>query len=202
MTEESRKKFNRIVKERKKDHLSEFYKKVEEHIKKISPSGISCGNCYHCCDDSHFNMVLHKPEFELIEKYIEEMNLKIDVSFEPLRGNHIDKRLGFSHWVCPFYSFKNRGCRIYPVRPLVCRLYGPYAHEGDDIPECSYKKPIRFKTNKDIEIWDEYERVLKKYYNRRLGYVYRGSTLYDKPILEFLEGRIYPWSLIRDYFRY
>jgi Fe-S-cluster containining protein len=36
-----------------------------------------------------------------------------------------------SDGTCPFYQ--NGGCAIYPVRPLVCRLFG---HSGDPLMTC------------------------------------------------------------------
>lgn len=68
--------------------------------------------CGECCGV----VPATETEFRAVERFIAEQGIT--------PAAHTDG-------TCPFYQ--NGGCRIYPVRPLVCRLFG---HAADPLMTC------------------------------------------------------------------
>jgi len=69
------------------------------------PKHENCVNCGKCCG----LIPATKEEIKEIQKYIGVHHIT------PNKVNSID---------CPFRNEKEKRCDIYPVRPLVCRLFG------------------------------------------------------------------------------
>lgn len=73
-----------------------------------------CSNCGECCSNI---LPLTQKEIKQIKKYIYAHNIKpCEHTVNVLRQKPVDM-------VCPFRDNVNKCCTIYPVRPLVCRLY-------------------------------------------------------------------------------
>lgn len=70
------------------------------------PEHKNCKNCGKCCGV----IPATKKEVEAIRKYITERGIK------PLSPKGSE--------TCPFRDNVQKKCLIYPVRPLICRLYG------------------------------------------------------------------------------
>lgn len=71
---------------------------------------VPCRQCHQCCKQ----IMWFKPEEINIRSYLKKHNLSyITWSDEEFRAHDMN---------CPYLD--EDGCRIYPVRPIVCRLQG------------------------------------------------------------------------------
>lgn len=89
------------------EKLNKIYAKVPEAV---------CTKCGKCCGPIGFTVLEEKN----IEKYLEENALRVYPCVVGRTGGCIytfDAKMR-----CPFH--KDNGCAIYPVRPIVCRLFG------------------------------------------------------------------------------
>lgn len=87
--------------------LNEIYANVPETV---------CARCGNCCGPIGFTTL----EEENIEKYLEDEGIDVRTC---IVGTTRDQVLAFtSDFKCPF--LKDNECTIYPVRPIVCRLFG------------------------------------------------------------------------------
>ena len=89
-----------------------------------------CSNCGQCCGD-----ILHlsESEIKLIDNYLKKHKIKptpksIMVDYDN---------------TCPFRDNKNKKCKIYEVRPQICRVY-----KCDKTPEKAYKNRELSNKNK------------------------------------------------------
>jgi hypothetical protein len=91
-----------------------------ESIYSQLPKDTFCHHCHECCGP----IIWFKPEEILIRTYCTQHNIQYVVWSKEEFKNHAMR--------CP-YLYNNR-CKIYPVRPIVCRLQG-------HLPElfCPYK---------------------------------------------------------------
>lgn len=177
----------------------DYFKYLDNHLKEMTPPGISCGECYKCCRYPYFYMTLHEPESFLIEEYLRQNNIPIRVHFEPMTTARLDKRVYYKNWVCPFYRGSVGGCIIYPVRPFSCRIYGTYRGQWGKIEGCVYEDPVVFDSVEDLPVWEEYMKMLRNFDTARHGYIFPDSMLYEMPSLEFLMEEEYPWSYSKNY---
>ena len=69
-----------------------------------------CQHCHKCCGP----IIWFEPEEILIRDYLQRNNLKRII----WTTNEFKK----NNMICPYLS--NGRCKIYPVRPIVCRLQG------------------------------------------------------------------------------
>ncbi len=69
---------------------------------------LPCGDCSKCCETNAGNVAAGEKEYESIREYVEEH----DIQYKPLGKTS-----------CGFLG-KGGRCRIYKVRPSVCRTYG------------------------------------------------------------------------------
>lgn len=74
-----------------------------------------CSNCGECCTEM---LPLTLSEVRLIKAYVKEKNIKpySDIFF--LYENKLSCNM-----MCPFRDFTEKKCRIYEVRPKICRLF-------------------------------------------------------------------------------
>lgn len=79
----------------------------EEEIKVCAIEG-KCSNCGKCC--GLFIPVTRK-EISKIKEYVKENNIQPEKRYD---GENLELR-------CPFLDMKNHKCKVYPVRPYVCR---------------------------------------------------------------------------------
>jgi len=70
-----------------------------------------CSNCNKCCMEY---VAINKREIKEIKEYIKKNNVG--------KINHYDKAGRFRK-ICPFRDDENEKCTIYPVRPLLCRIW-------------------------------------------------------------------------------
>lgn len=67
-----------------------------------------CSKCGMCCG---LFIPVTKKEINKIKEYVQEHNIKPE---NRINGNNLELR-------CPFLDLKNHKCKVYPVRPFVCR---------------------------------------------------------------------------------
>lgn len=72
-----------------------------------------CSSCGECCGDM---LHLSKKEISTIHKYVKENNIKATLSKHNCFVSTFDN-------TCPFRDEKERKCKIYEVRPLICRKF-------------------------------------------------------------------------------
>ena len=68
------------------------------------PQHTNCTNCGECCGI----IPVDEKELAEIKEYVKKHNIKA--------------RKNFPH--CPFRNEEQKKCDIYPVRPIICRLFG------------------------------------------------------------------------------
>jgi hypothetical protein len=105
-------------------------------LPKEEQGGNPCDGCHECGMRCTSGIHMTEPEFAAIVEHLG--------SLEPRRVVRVleqDKRV---HWfedvwqdACVFYDVANRGCLIYPVRPLICHLFG----RVEWLP-CPLQKPL------------------------------------------------------------
>lgn len=95
-----------------------------------------CSNCGECCGDT---LPLSKSDINKIDNYLKKHKI------EPTPKN----LLAYIDNTCPFRDNKNKKCKIYEVRPEICRVY-----KCDKTPEEVYK-------NREIVSFDKLERSMR-----------------------------------------
>lgn len=93
--------------------------------------GFNCKNCGECCGPAPIT----KEELRKIKKFLKLKNLKL-----PKVLNKME---------CRFRQEEK--CLIYPVRPIVCKLFGTYENLVCDKNDVKLKPAIRSK-NKPIKL--------------------------------------------------
>lgn len=96
------------------------------------PKHTNCTNCGQCCGIVPASQV----EINTIRNYIAVNGIS------PIK--RADKT------ICPFRDNKNKKCLIYPVRPLVCRLFG--VAKGD--MQCRNGNSDNIDGEKFINVYD------------------------------------------------
>jgi hypothetical protein len=106
-------------------------------IPAIIPDHTRCVNCGECCGV----FLLCESDIRKIVSYLKEHMEVLDIA-----ETKKHKRL-----TCPFRDEKNKRCSIYPVRPVVCRLFGVAkglecpngnSHKIDGFPFIPDEQPI------------------------------------------------------------
>ena len=144
-----------------------------------------CSNCGSCCTEL---IPLTNDEVKLIRAYVKEKNIK---QYSKIFFEHEGKIS--VNLMCPFRDFENKKCRIYEVRPKICRLFKCNqdintinAHKNNCHRRAQYNKSKSYK-----------EPITKVYSSRELIYGDKLDTIRilignlirtDKPI--FTEGVI------------
>jgi hypothetical protein len=95
------------IRRKKKIFLEDLYAKIPGF--KCKETCIDCCGEVPCCDSEWVNIL----------KYIETKGI---VPFPPGEGK-----------ICPF-AHPVDGCMVYPVRPLICRLFGSCEESGMKCP--------------------------------------------------------------------
>lgn len=87
--------------------MTQWYKDLQ--ITNFTCKG-ECSNCGQCCGD-----ILHlsKQDIKRIDEYLKEH--KIEATPRCLLAQYDN--------TCPFRDNKNKKCKIYEVRPEICRVY-------------------------------------------------------------------------------
>lgn len=105
------------------------------HVTNFTCNG-ECSNCGQCCGDI---LPLSKSDINKIDNYLKKHKI------EPTPKNllaPIDN-------TCPFRDEKNKKCKIYEVRPEICRVY-----KCDKTPEETYK-------NREIVSFDKLQKSMR-----------------------------------------
>ncbi len=102
----------------------------------------SCGGSC-CTGESGYIWVKH----DEIEKIADFVNLRVE-DFATMylkkvkhRYSLREKKLAPENYACVFFDEKNRGCSIYPVRPLQCRTFPFWEQFKDDEEEVRKECP-------------------------------------------------------------
>lgn len=83
------------------------------------PKHDKCINCGYCCGVIPVN----RQELETIQNYIAKHPEVLEVA----------RREKANDLTCPFRDDRKKQCAIYPVRPVICRLFGVV--EGMNCPQ-------------------------------------------------------------------
>lgn len=135
-------------------HMLNMFENIDQVIsdyQQMHGSSLQCAKgCSNCCYDY---FIISEVEFEIILKHIEKTWKKSEVdklytkahtSLETFKKENPDlyrtltekttlpkQAMDFSKYVrprtsfpCPFLDDTNKDCRIYPVRPMICRIHG------------------------------------------------------------------------------
>lgn len=122
-------------------------KKLKQIRKTIPPCEFKCKpGCYECCCSP---IAMSFTEREEIKRHIKKHNIEFPVNAK--------------NGVCPYYSFGKMKCAVYPVRPIICRLFGieqgflSCSHFSDKIKHKPFEVSgeIFAKTRKDLKIFSE-----------------------------------------------
>lgn len=86
---------------------------MEENLIKNFTCNGKCSNCGECCSDV---LPVSKGEIKIIKNYMIANKIK-----EAKHGNFLTKiDLDLT---CPFRDNDKKICRIYPVRPMICKSF-------------------------------------------------------------------------------
>ena len=112
------------------EQLNGIYAKVPEAV---------CARCGRCCGPIGFTVLEEKN----IEKYLEDEGIDVSAC---VVGRTKDQVFAFTtDHKCPF--LKDNECIIYPVRPIVCRIFG-VIRGGRELPckktVCKRKLPVQY----------------------------------------------------------
>jgi len=116
------------------DFAEDFFPKSMENL---------CVNCNICCT-AMASLGVSLLELEYINEYLLQKNISVEYinKFIDYINKAEDREEHLIYDICPFYD---KGCFIYPARPLSCRTYGYFIKEEylNIIPEeCFLKKDI------------------------------------------------------------
>jgi len=103
--------------------LSKLYAKVPKM--KCKEGCNECCECWHCGPLEYQNILNFLKEHNMEEKHVKN-------SLDP----------------CPYIV--DGKCSIYPVRPLICRLYGVVFHKNLRCPYVKPKRMLTFKKSKEL----------------------------------------------------
>jgi len=128
----------------------ELYKRIlsmyQETEEKYSYLKKDCGNCYLCCTAICKHYAIKEFELETIDMYIKLNNLPYSISKfkDYVARKHKPGHFEYLHKVCPFYDVEVHKCKIYPVRPLSCRMHGIFTRNFNSLfEECVYREFVK-----------------------------------------------------------
>ena len=115
--------------------LSEILQAMEDGVLDFTKDG-ECTGCGKCC--SNF-LPMSNEEVRRIKRYMKAHGIREHKHLAPTRNATVDM-------TCPFLNDdkENEKCEIYPVRPLICRVF------------CCNQPPSTVKMNRD-EFWSTRE---------------------------------------------
>ena len=115
------------------DDYQRFVRRLDQHCDAVSvryANDLACGSgCASCC---HRQLSVFPIEAEAIRRWlVSQDGLAPFESDETRSGGHPRLLLAIEDEACAFLDAAGR-CRIYPVRPVICRSHGlPLAVEED-----------------------------------------------------------------------
>ena len=132
-------------------------------------SSSECRRCGKCCIPNPLN-----PESPGVEVFREELNEiagYLNMPYESLKeetaaGKFVPHpfqttRMASTRWLplpCPFYTVEHSECRIYPVRPVVCKIH-PLIFTGNSVSmaikvNCDYGKELIVAAYEHVKAYD------------------------------------------------
>lgn len=176
-------------------NLVDLFAAIEEQTQSFCTSyQIACGNgCGTCCE--HFMPDITTSEARLVAAYL--LFVKQDQALiEKLHASQ-----GNTSGPCPLYNPDSPfHCNVYPVRPLICRLFGACAIQGKDgkavFRRCKYNgektMPLHLVLeDEQVPVMQDYSYALRSIDdgNGKIGYLGdMVSSLTDQ--LQFLSSMI------------
>ena len=147
-----------------RESLERVFAEFDAEVKAFAgASCISCPlGCGNCCD--HADTEVTADEAALIANHIREE--------EPSLGNHLENALAEpDRTECVFYDRdKDFHCRIYKVRPLICRAFGYSAYSdrsGNKLFAICPSMPIAKKSGGVMPVlFEPYPPVVEEYRER------------------------------------
>ena len=131
-----------------------------DSMRALIPEVSGCQRCGQCCG---FVPML-KCEWEQIEAHLFETgkddlvdtyNEWVAALLEKAEAGERITDLSDDDWTCPFFS-KDTGCEVYPVRPIICRLFGALP-KSDPRMKCpngsAADNPISKGKHKQVARW-------------------------------------------------
>ena len=135
------------------EKMKSFYEGCDSRLDKfVMLSGISCpSGCGQCC--KYYNPFVKKAEALYIAAYILFSDEKDFLT------SLLEKDAKESSPFCPLYNDENpHHCRIYPARPLTCRLFGSCCYTGKDgspaPSRCRFNSEKKTLGKKEIEKYE------------------------------------------------
>lgn len=119
------------------NELNEIYDNI--------PSG-KCNGCAKCCMEAVGAFYV---EFLNIYFYLKDKNL-LGKYMDKIENHYMDELIKKDY--CPFL-LSDKTCLIYPVRPLVCRLFG---HSSKEVHESNYENIYQMNKEADAYLFDVY----------------------------------------------
>ena len=144
--------------------LAGLYEQIERETTLFCTEyAIACGNgCGSCCE--HF-----MPDITALEARLVAANLLLLKKGAHLVDSMADARKNTSG-PCPLYSAESPfHCSVYPVRPLICRLFGACASgdkEGNGVfRRCRYNReetmPLHLTFGPEVVVMQDYSYALR-----------------------------------------
>ncbi len=126
-------------------------------------NSIACGpGCGTCCE--HFMPDITTSEARLVAAYL------LFTKADPLLIERVRSFVGNHEGPCPLYRFDSPyHCSVYPVRPLICRLFGACAtqdkHGNAVFRRCRYNveqtMPLFLSFDHDVPVMQDYSYALR-----------------------------------------
>lgn len=103
-----------------------------------------CSHCGTCCRESS-PIFIHKDELELLIRF------NLDLKHEIVNNCEYDGHFKFKEDLpCKFHDFKSKRCKIYDIRPHVCRSYPLILMGNED--RSYYILDLRYKCNYAVNL--------------------------------------------------
>jgi len=118
--------------------LKEVYTTLDKGFPVLG-EGNPCGTCFYCCTIV-YKLNVSKLEMDYIKENVTAEDFKQFVEYVNQRKEPLLKEADVARFRCNFYDPKLQGCRIYPLRPYTCRVFG--VMDTHRMPEfCVYYNP-------------------------------------------------------------
>lgn len=111
--------------------IAQTAREMESNVYNFTKDG-KCSHCGNCCSTL---LPVTKEEYMRIHNYVVNHHIKECVHAMPFAGQTMDL-------TCPFLDMgkKVNKCRIYPVRPLICRSFICDSRQRPEWPEEELRK--------------------------------------------------------------
>jgi tetratricopeptide (TPR) repeat protein len=112
------------------DRLKELYNKFDENCKEIVEG--QCLKCALCCSSRSKFPPLSKLEEDFLSEYIKDFDYP---DIETFKHFMIHREGSY----CPYFNSDIKGCNVYSVRPIYCRMHGNFKFNDEvGYENCSF----------------------------------------------------------------